>query len=168
MALSLPLRTDVLAVVTWLLSCDRFLCDPVDCSPPGSSLHGIFQVILEWVAVSFSRGSSQPRDWTWVSWIGRQILYHCTTWEALVKFTYWFKFSHTNSINLSFTWEILKYLKIEIIFPTYWKSPLNIFFSRFNHSFLELALIWTGCIRHPLGTDTTPYLPSCLLCWDPL
>ena len=36
--------------------------------PPGSSVHGIFQVrILEWVAISFSRGSSQPRDWTWVS-----------------------------------------------------------------------------------------------------
>jgi len=37
------------------------LCDPVDCSPPGSSVHGILQVrILEWIAVSFSRGSSQP------------------------------------------------------------------------------------------------------------
>ena len=39
------------------------LCNPVDCSPPGSSVHGILQArILEWVAVSFSRGSSQPRD----------------------------------------------------------------------------------------------------------
>ena len=39
------------------------LCDPVDCSLPGSSLHGILQArILEWVAISFSRGSSQPRD----------------------------------------------------------------------------------------------------------
>ena len=44
------------------------LCDPMDCSPPGSSVHGILQArILEWVAMSFSRGSSQPRDWTWVS-----------------------------------------------------------------------------------------------------
>ena len=44
------------------------LCDPVDCSPPGSSVHGILQTrILEWVAISFSRGSSQPRDWTQVS-----------------------------------------------------------------------------------------------------
>ena len=40
------------------------LCDPMDCSLPGSSLHGIFQArVLEWVAISFSRGSSQPRDW---------------------------------------------------------------------------------------------------------
>ena len=46
------------------------LCDPMDCSLPGSSVHGILQVrILEWVAISFSRGSSQPRDWTQVSWI---------------------------------------------------------------------------------------------------
>ena len=44
------------------------LCDPVDCSPPGSSVHGILQArILEWVAVSFSRGSSRPRDRTRVS-----------------------------------------------------------------------------------------------------
>ena len=41
------------------------LCDPMDCGPPGSSVHGIFQArILEWVAISFSRGSSHPRDRT--------------------------------------------------------------------------------------------------------
>ena len=39
------------------------LCDPMDCSQPGSSVHGILQVrILEWVAIPFSRGSSQPKD----------------------------------------------------------------------------------------------------------
>ena len=44
------------------------LCDPMDCSLPGSSVHGIFQArVLEWGAISFSRGSSQPRDWTLVS-----------------------------------------------------------------------------------------------------
>ena len=43
------------------------LCDPIDCSPPGSSVHGILQArTLEWVAISSSRGSSQPRDW-WAS-----------------------------------------------------------------------------------------------------
>ena len=47
------------------------LCDTRDCSPPGSSIHGIFQArILEWVAISFSRGSSQPWDQTWVSCMG--------------------------------------------------------------------------------------------------
>ena len=44
------------------------LCDTMDCSLPGSSIHGIFQArVLEWVAISFSRGSSRPRDWTQVS-----------------------------------------------------------------------------------------------------
>ena len=39
------------------------LCDPIDCSLPGSSLHGVLQArVLEWVAISFSRGSSRPRD----------------------------------------------------------------------------------------------------------
>ena len=46
------------------------LCDPMDCSPPGSAFHGILQAgILEWVAILFSRGSSQPRDRTQVSCI---------------------------------------------------------------------------------------------------
>ena len=54
------------------------LWDLMGCSPPGSSVHGILQArILEWVAMSSSRGSSQPRDWTLVSYtscIGRWIL----------------------------------------------------------------------------------------------
>ena len=46
------------------------LCGSVDCSLPGSSIHGILQArILEWVAISFSRGSSRPRDQTQVSLI---------------------------------------------------------------------------------------------------
>ena len=54
------------------------LCHPMDCSLPGSSVHGIFQArILEWVAISFSRRSSWPRNWTQVSRIvGR----HLTIW----------------------------------------------------------------------------------------
>ena len=52
-------------------------------SPPGSSVHGILQArLLEWEAISFSRGSSQPRDQIQVSCISRQILYHSTTREA--------------------------------------------------------------------------------------
>ena len=53
------------------------LCNPVDCSPPGSSIHGVLQErTLEWAAVPFSRRSWQPRDWTWVSCIeGRFFLW---------------------------------------------------------------------------------------------
>ena len=56
---------------------------PKDCSPPGSSVHGISQAgILEWVAISFSRGSSSPRDQTRVSRIGRGIVYLWATRAA--------------------------------------------------------------------------------------
>ena len=52
------------------------LCDPMDCSLSGSSIHGIFQArVLEWIAISFSRGSSRPRNWTRVSSIaGRRFM----------------------------------------------------------------------------------------------
>ena len=53
------------------------LCDPMDCNPPVPPVHEILPArILEWVAISSSRGSLQPRDQTQVSCIGRQILYH--------------------------------------------------------------------------------------------
>ena len=59
------------------------LCDPVDCSPPGSSVHGILQGrILEWVAIPFSKGSSQSRDRTWVYLHCKQILYHLSHQET--------------------------------------------------------------------------------------
>ena len=67
------------------LSCVQLICDPMDCSLPSSSIHGTSQAkIPERVAISFSRRSFRPRDWTHVSWIGRQILYHWATWEALM------------------------------------------------------------------------------------
>ena len=59
------------------------LCDPVDCSPPGSSIHGILQArILQWVAIPFSRGSSWPRDQTQVSRIGGRCFNLWATREA--------------------------------------------------------------------------------------
>ena len=46
------------------------LCNSMGCSLPGSSKHGIFQArILEWVVISYSRGSSQPRDWNYVTYV---------------------------------------------------------------------------------------------------
>ena len=59
------------------------LCDSVDCSPPGFSIHGVFQArMLEWVAISFSRGSSLPRDRTQVSCIEGRCFTLRATWEA--------------------------------------------------------------------------------------
>ena len=63
--------------VTWARA-QSTLCDPMDCNLPGSSVHGIIQAkILEWDAISSSRGSSRPRNWahiSYVSCIGRWIL----------------------------------------------------------------------------------------------
>ena len=75
------------------------LCDPVDCSPPGSSFHGIFQArVLEWVAISFSRGSSQPRDRTWFSLIlGRR-----SNLRAKPSFIEWPHFPFSQPLELSF------------------------------------------------------------------
>ena len=57
----------------------------LDGTPPCSSVHGISQArILEWVAISFSKVSFPPRDWTWISCIGRRILYYWATGEAHV------------------------------------------------------------------------------------
>ena len=66
-------------------------------SPPASSVHGIFQSrILEWVAISFSRGSSQPRDWTRVSciavrcftvWATREA--HASFYLVISKYSFW-------------------------------------------------------------------------------
>ena len=60
------------------------LCDPVDCSPPGSSVHGILQArVLEWVAIFFSRGYSQARDQTQLSHTAGRLFNHWATREAL-------------------------------------------------------------------------------------
>ena len=80
-------------------SCPIFW-DLVDCSPPGSSLHRISKArILEWVAISSSRGSSRPRDQTSISCIGKWILYHWATREAQ---------KHTQGLynNKSFKWTL--------------------------------------------------------------
>ena len=69
------------------LSCVLLFCDPVDCSPPGSSVHGVSRArLLEWVVISFSRGSSWSRDWICTSCMYlvhcRQVLYDWATREA--------------------------------------------------------------------------------------
>ena len=63
------------------------LCDAMDCSPLGSSDHGILQArILEWVAISFSRGSSQPRDQILISYVSCIGITFNTSWEAHLNY----------------------------------------------------------------------------------
>ena len=75
----------VINVAVQSLSHVRLFLDPMDCSPPGSSVHGLSQArILEWATISFSRcrGFSQSRDWVHISCTGRWILYHWAPGEA--------------------------------------------------------------------------------------
>ena len=91
----LILKTFKVTLYTSIKTCAKLLqlcltlCNSMDCSPPGSSVHGILQArILEWVAVVSSRGPSPPRDQTHVSCvscIGRRVLYHQPTWEAQLR-----------------------------------------------------------------------------------
>ena len=61
-------RADLTNMLCLVAQSRPTLCNPMDCSPPGHSVHGIIQErILEWVAIPFSRGSSPPRDRTQVS-----------------------------------------------------------------------------------------------------
>ena len=72
--------------IQWVVCAQSCLTlgDPVDCSQPDSSVHGISQArILEWVAVSSSQGSSWLREQTGIPWLGRWILYQWATWKAL-------------------------------------------------------------------------------------
>ena len=78
------------------------LCDPLDYSLPGSSVHGISQVrILEWVAISFSRESSWPRDRTHVSCIAGRLFTIWATREALTPSLFWFE--SLKSLGFSFS-----------------------------------------------------------------
>ena len=83
------------------LSHGQLFCDPMDYSLPGSSVHGILQErILEWVAISSSKGLSRPRDRTRVSCISctsRRIFYHLDTWEALLRYAFLFNSIHFQS-----------------------------------------------------------------------
>ena len=66
------------------------LCEPVDCSPPGVSIHGVLQArILEWVAISFSRGSSQTRNRTHISLIAGRFFTSWATREAQEDWSGW-------------------------------------------------------------------------------
>ena len=76
-------------------------CDPMDCSTPGCSIHGILQTrILEWVTISFSWESFQPREQTCISCTGRQIL---CLWASRDRHTY--RCVHSGTIHDSKTWK---------------------------------------------------------------
>ena len=99
------------------------LCNPMDCSPPGSSVHGILQAgILQWVAIPSSRGSSWPRDQThisYVSCIGRWVLsVHFS--HSVVSDSLWPPWTAASQVFLSITdsRSLLKLMFIESVMPS--------------------------------------------------
>ena len=137
----------------------------LDCSPPGSSVHGILQARLwEWVAISYSRESSQPRDQTCISRIGRRILYHWATWEALKRWIGYansvdeFMISHPNMSDSSnkdakcITSIYSTNWCVKIFFRTSWVSGKKYLpsFSASNIAVLKYSLLnrWIRGERH--------------------
>ena len=112
------------------------LCDPMNCSLPGSSVHGIFQaIVLEWIAISFSRGSSQPRDRTLIS----RIVDRCFTDASLVwatreaknllwdSFNYFKYCTYQSKVSIWYLFIVfMSFLKFCMI-----SSVISIFFHRF-------------------------------------
>ena len=119
---------------------------PMDCSPPGSSVHGILQVeTLEWVALPSFRGSSGPRDQTCVSsvsCIGRRVLYPSATWEAPVflqiylnkLLVYYYFFSICNTKEGSVTFQLSESNSIQGQSSESWKENLGTGFKPVQHS----------------------------------
>ena len=111
-----------------LLSLVRLFCDSRNCIPPGSSVHGISQAsILEWVAISSSRGSLRPRDRTHVSCIscvGRWVLYHWATWEGVQSLSHVWLFAtpwiaaRQASLSITNSRSSLRLTSIESVMPS--------------------------------------------------
>ena len=106
--------------VVWVVQLCLSLCDPMNCSPPGSSVFGILQArTLEWVAVPFSR-SSQPRDRTWVSCISGRFFTIWATREAQ-----WAKHPK-NHLEILYLFQSPLYaVIIKAVYPS--KHPLNLY-----------------------------------------
>ena len=104
------------------------LCNPVDCSPPGFSVHGILQArILEWIAISSSRGSSWPRDETRVSCTANGFFTTWTTREApmQVKFILVTNFFLKNSTcKVRYSWICTNKEKRKICWAVIWTAVI--------------------------------------------
>ena len=104
------------------------LCDPMNCSVPGSSVHGIFQArILEWGSMPSSKGSFWLKNWTHVSCISSMdmwILYHWDTWETCLSSLSFARLFATPwtaapqaSLSITYCQSLLKIMSIESLIP---------------------------------------------------
>ena len=146
----------------------------MDCRLPGSSVQRIFQAtVLEWIAISFSRGSSWPRDWTQVSyivdtrftvWATREVIHSfnsaCVDIYVLSKYEYartcvsrkWWVLNNMCQMNL---WTNT-YL-IEVLNTFWWLS--DIFMQIHTHN-LVLTIYWAAILLYSLVGETVKRLPA--------
>ena len=122
-------------------TCQSTLCDSLGCSPPGSTVHGILQArILEWVAIPFSRGSSQPRDQTWA-------VQYLAPYKCSLPYVYFFFFFpiHLYHVSPSVVAQMVKNLPAmqETQVQTLgWEKPLEKEMAT-HSSILEWRIPWT-------------------------
>ena len=109
------------------------LCNPMDCSLPDSSIHEIFQArVLEWVAISFSRRSYQPRDWTWVSHIAGRCFTLWTTrkaWPSNSTFRFIPKIIETICSHENLYMDAHSSQKAIQMFINWWMDKQNVIYS---------------------------------------
>ena len=140
-------------------------CDLLACSPPGSSVHGISQArILEWVAISFARGSSWPRDWTYISCISCTVDGFFTTepsrWECKLVEPLWkavWRFLKKTDNRTAIWSNNLSpgiYLEKDII----QKHACTTIFTAALFT-VDLKIKPCTCQRHSEGTNKTLYTP---------
>ena len=144
------------------------LCDPMDCSLPGSSVHGILQArIVEWVAMPFSRVSSWPRDWTCIAYrfnLADRFFTTSIMWEALMSWQQTKK-SHFEvlspfilSNNEPFLDQIVTCDEKWILFDNQWRPAQWLdweealkHFSKLNfHQKMVMMIVWwsAACLIH--------------------
>ena len=129
------------------------LCNPMDCSLPGSSIHGILQArILEWVAIPSSRGSSQLRDWTQVSHTAGRFFTVWVTREAC-------SFLDPLQLSVSWLWPFISANPSPPGWPVFHFKPFQISSSSLPLSFQPL---WNLCLCPPLWAVAGSVKPTSL------
>ena len=127
------------------------LCDPMDCSLPASSIHRIFQArVLDWVVISFSRGSPQPRDQTQVSCItGR----HFTIWTTREAWVLELDYKESIALENWCFWTVVLEMTLESLLDSKIK-PVN---PKWNQSWMfiertgaeaETPILWLPCANN--------------------
>ena len=136
------------------------LCDPVDCNLPGSSVHGILQArIVEWVAISFSRGSSRPRDWTRVSRLAGK---HFNLWATIFPILLFSSISLYCSLRkvlflLAILWNYSGVYIFPFSFAFNFSSFLSYLWILFRQQFCLFAFLFPG--------DGLDHSVSCTMSW---